>query len=149
MSEDTKFIKIGQILDRSVMPQVENPDDFRNYLKNNKIMSKKRLVDGSDLRSSQLNFDNEKIEAMMTNPTNKMMVVSNDGHVMDGHHRWIANQQMGRKCLVLQAELPILELIKTANDYNNQLNEEAGLHDHGEMNHEKFGPMLDTFVQFA
>ena len=23
------------------------------------------------------------------------------------------------------------------------------LHDHGEMNHEKFGPMLDTFVQFA
>ena len=149
MSEDKNTINIGQIFDRNVMPQIDNPDDFRGYLQNNKIKSKKRLVDGSDLRSSQLNFDNEKIEAMMMNPTNKMMVVSNDGHVMDGHHRWIANQQMGRKCLVLQTELPILELIKTANDYNNQLNEEAGLHDHGELNHEKFGPMLDTFVQFA
>ena len=149
MSEDKNPIKIGQIFDRNIMPQIDNPDDFRGYLSNNKIKSKKRLIDGYDLRSSQLNFDNEKIEAMMMNPTNKMMVVSNDGHVLDGHHRWIANQKMGRKCLVLQTELPILELIKTANDYNNQLNEEAGLHDHGEMNHEKFGPMLDTFVQFA
>ena len=149
MSEDRNNIKIGQILDRNVMPQIDNPEGFRDYLKSNKVKSRKRLIDGSDLMSSQLNFDNEKIEAMMMNPTNKMMVVSNDGHVMDGHHRWIANQQMGRKCLVLQAELPILELIKTANDYNNQLNEEASLHDHGELNHEKFGPMLDTFVQFA
>ena len=149
MSEDRNNIKIGQILDRNVMPQIDNPEGFRDYLKSNKVKSKKRLIDGSDLMSSQLNFDNEKIEAMMMNPTNKMMVISNDGHVMDGHHRWIANQQMGRKCLVLQAELPILELIKTANDYNNQLNEEASLHDHGELNHEKFGPMLDTFVQFA
>lgn len=148
MSEDNKTIKIGQILDRNVMPQIDNPDDFRGYLQNNKIKSKKRLVDGSDLRSSQLNFDNEKIEAMMMNPTNKMMVVSNDGHVLDGHHRWIANQKMGRKCLILQTELPILELIKTANDYNNQLNEET-LDDIGDLNHEKFGPMLDIFVQFA
>ena len=142
-------IPIGQTFDRNIMPQIENPVDFQKYLNDNDIATKKKLVHTDSLKASQLNFDNEKIEAMMSNPTNKMMIVSNDDHILDGHHRWLANKKIGRKCLVLKANLPILDLIKTAKDYNNQLNEEASFHDHGEMNHEKFGPMLDSFVQFA
>ena len=143
-------VNIGQILDReSMMPQIEDIKDFSNYLKSNLIKTRKKIIDGGELRSSQLNFDRDKIRSMIEKPSNKPIVVSSDGHVLDGHHRWIANQEMGKKCIAVEVDIPILELIKTAKDYNNSLNEESEFHDHGELNHEKFGPMLDTFVQFA
>jgi predicted kinase len=139
-------VKIGQIFDRQIMPQIEDPIDFKRYLESKNVKTNKKMIGSDELRSSQLNFDRDKIESLIGNPSNKMIIVSNDDHVMDGHHRWIANQEMNRKNLVLKADLPILELIKAAKDYN-QLQEQ--IHDHGELNHEKFGPMLDTFVQFA
>lgn len=147
MRHEQSIMNIGQTFDRQIMPQIEDIDAFKRYVESQNIKTHKKMIEPSDLKSSQQNYDKDKVQSLIDNPSNKMIVVSNDDHVMDGHHRWLANQEMNRKCLALRVDLPILELIKTAKDYNNQLNEE--FHDHGELNHEKFGPMLDAFVQFA
>ena len=134
-------VSIGQIFDRKIMPQINNTKEFTEFLNKANIVNSKKKVNGNNLRASQLNFDSDKIESLMNDPSDKEIIISSDGHVLDGHHRWIANNNMKKKCSAIEVDLPILELIKVAKDYNNQLNEE--------LNHEKFGPMLDSFMKFA
>lgn len=45
---------------------------------------------------------------------NNRVTVSNDGYVLDGHHRWADAHLRGRKLRVVKIDLPIRELVKAA-----------------------------------
>ena len=133
---------IGHTLSRDLMPQISNPDDFISHLKNDGIESRLVKLHPDELKSSQMEFDNEKVHAMMAKPSKKPIIVSNDGHIMDGHHRWLADKKMNRKTNVHHVDLPILDLITRAKTYTT-ISEEA------DIDHKGFKPLLDTFIRFA
>ena len=133
---------IGHTLSRNLMPQISNPEDFIAHLKRDGIESRRVKLDPDKLKSSQMEFDIDKVHSMMAKPSNKPIIVSNDGHIMDGHHRWLADKKMNRKTTVHHVDLPILDLITRAKTYTT-LSEES------DIDHKGFEPFLDAFIRFA
>jgi len=133
---------IGHTLSRDLMPQITNPDDFISHLKDDGVESHRVNLHPDDLKSSQMEFDGKKVRSMMAKPSKKPIIVSNDGHIMDGHHRWLADKKMNRKVDAHHVDLPILDLITRARTYTT-LTEES------DIDHKGFKPLLDTFIAFA
>ena len=136
-------VDIGLTFARKDMPQIRDPRHFAGYLKSkHNVDHKKTKIDPNKLRSSQMEFDDDKVMGMRLKPSTKPIIVSNDGFVLDGHHRWLADQQEGRDCNAYVCNLPILDLMHKANHYNKmELTEE--------ISREELAPMLDSFVSFA
>ncbi len=135
-------LKIGLTFARKEMPQIGAAASFMKYLRDNDIESQRTKVDPNDLRSSQMEFDNDKVESLRMNPSKNPIIVSNDGHILDGHHRWLADQKEGRKTDAVVCNMPILDLLYHAKNYSVQsLNEEV--------TRKELAPMLDSFVSFA
>ena len=134
---------IGLTFARKNMPQIADPKHFLKYLKDHHQVSHiKKKVDPNKLRSSQMDYDPDKVMGMREKKSTKPILVSNDGHVLDGHHRWLADHQEGRDCDAYVCDLPILDLLYAANHYkNNQLDEQ--------IDRKELAPMLDGFVSFA
>lgn len=132
---------IGQTLSRQLMPQLADSKAFVQKLKDEGIDFTEKDFDTSSLKSTQADFDDMKVLQMMRTKEKKSpIVISRDSHILDGHHRWIADHNTTGSTRAFMVDLPILDLVKKAHDYNN-LNEE--------INHQDFGPMLDSFVSFA
>jgi len=135
---------IGQTFSRGLMPQIgpESIKDFQKYLKAHGIGYNMAEMPTGSLKATQSEFDGAKVLQLMGTKNKDPIIVSNDDHVLDGHHRWLANhnsgQEMTKSC---QVDLPVLELMRVAKEYRNRLNEE--------LSHKDFGPMMDTFVSFA
>lgn len=136
-------IAIGQTFSRDLMPQIkkENVKGFLQHLKNQGIQHKKKEVDSEDLKSTQSEFDREKIASLIHAKNKDRIFTSNDKHVLDGHHRWIANQKTGQKTKTFEVDLPILELMRQAKEYVGTVNENTEQH--------TFDSVIDSFTSFA
>lgn len=133
---------IGLTYARKEMPQVGASRTFVQYMKNNGVDSIRQKIDPSQLRSSQMEFDRSKVEGLKEKPSSNPIVVSNDGYVLDGHHRWLADSEMGRKCDSYVVDLSILDLLHKAKHYTAMELKE-------EITRKQLAPMLDSFVSFA
>lgn len=84
-------VDIGMTMSRDIMPQLPNIPSFLSFLDKKGIPHKKETLRTYNLKSTQSEFDMDKVQAMMYANDTKPIVVSNDGYVLDGHHRWMAN----------------------------------------------------------
>lgn len=119
-------IPIGQTLSRGLMPQIDNTSGFLKYLKSKDIDYSKGIVPTHDLKSTQSEFDPSKIIHLMASDKDKgSIVVASDKHVLDGHHRWVADHATSGKTKAVTVDLPILDLLRVAREYcsTNNLNE--------------------------
>ena len=132
---------IGLTLARAEMPQIGKAIGFINYLKQNHIDASRQSIDPDELRSSQIEFDDEKIEGLRQKPSGNPIIVSSDGYVIDGHHRWLADHFENRNCDAYVCDLNVLDLLYHANNYCSQLNES--------IDRESFEDMMKKFVGFA
>ena len=140
LKEELKIPAIGQTFSRNLMPQIS--PDFINYLKKQGISHEIKDVDTKNLKSTQMEFDPTKIHALMNRDDDDSHIyVSNDDHVIDGHHRWLADHNTTGKTKACVVDLPALELYRHAREYESLLKEEV--------THKQFGPLLDSFVSFA
>ena len=140
LKEELKIPAIGQTFSRNLMPQIS--PDFINYLKKQGISHEIKDVDTKNLKSTQMEFDPTKIHALMNRDNDDSHIyVSNDDHVIDGHHRWLADHNTTGKTKACVVDLPALELYRHAREYESLLKEEV--------THKQFGPLLDSFVSFA
>lgn len=142
---ETSIPAIGQTLSRDLMPQISGKSlpDFLRFLKKQGIEFHKDSVDPSTLKSTQSEFDDSKIFKMMFDKdSNDPIIISNDFHVLDGHHRWLADYNTDKSLTSAYViDLPILELYRVAKEYCCALNES--------IEHKDFAPMVDEFVSFA
>lgn len=104
---------------RSEMPQVKG-DNVTEFLKWSGY--KYRLQSGVHPRvfkATQRDFNMEKVSGMMGNPniSDKPIMVSEDGYVVDGHHRWLAALNAGKKISVYRISAPIKEILKKIEGY--------------------------------
>jgi hypothetical protein len=133
---------IGQTISRDLMPQIRSISDFLQFLKSNGVEYAHGTVPTEALKSTQTEFDDDKIAALMTKADNDAIIVSNDNHVLDGHHRWIADHSTDGHTKACVVNLPILELLRLAKEYTSVSLKE-------EITRKEFQPMLDSFVSFA
>jgi hypothetical protein len=107
---------------RKEMPQVEgkNVPKFLDFLKSNGVKYKEKLVDSKTLRPTQNQFNKDKIQSMIdiidTKKQNPIMV-SKDGYVIDGHHRWLAHYNLDRKMSVIEIDLNINDALDKMHDF--------------------------------
>lgn len=145
--ESLEVPAIGQTLSRKLMPQFpkKHVKDFLKYLDNQGIAHKQKNIDTSKLKSTQSEFDAEKINSLMQKKEdNDAILVSNDDHVLDGHHRWLADHNRSRGRTTSNAhvvDLPILDLLSLSKQYVSTLSEDT--------TRKEFVPLVKSFLEFA
>jgi hypothetical protein len=123
LKENIEVPKIGMTFSRSLMPQIDSHkmDEYLNYLTGKQIGYVKQKLPTSELKSTQMEFDKGKVAEMMNSgKPAKPIVVSNDGYILDGHHRWLAdyNKDKNAQTSAIVVNLPILELMRVSKYYN-------------------------------
>jgi ParB-like nuclease domain len=56
---------------------------------------------------------------------NNPIIVTSDGYVLDGHHRWAAALALGRNWDAYVVDLPIRKAFEVAGDFNDRHNIEG------------------------
>lgn len=116
-------------LKRSEAPQI--PDDrkekFLMGMVRHGVGHKDEVVHPSTLKPSQSEWSPEALKKVKSQVEaggeernkiiNNRVTVSNDGYVLDGHHRYIDAMLRGRKLSVVKVDLPIEHLITAARKF--------------------------------
>lgn len=122
LSEEIEVPKIGMTFSRALMPQIKSDKipSFLDHLKSKDIEHKIEKLPVKELRATQSEFDLTKVDQMIGQRSDTKIVVSNDGYIMDGHHRWLAdyNTDKESKISAIVVDLPILELLRVAKEYS-------------------------------
>ena len=113
---------------RDKMPQVKSKDypELVAFLKSNGIRMTKRKVKAKDLKATQSNFNVDKITQAVakykTLAQAKPIIVSSDGYVIDGHHRWLGAVNVGGDIAIMQASVKAKELMDAINKFPKTFN---------------------------
>ncbi len=99
---------------RAEMPQVKAQDRgaMVNFLKARGIDSSKEQLPPTALKPTQAEFSPAKVqEAADRTDGDRSIIVSADGHVVDGHHQWLAQRQKGEPINVIRLDQPITQVL--------------------------------------
>lgn len=115
---------------RIKMPQIAEGDlgDFVDYLKEKGVKSQKTVMPVNKLKATQKEINAQKSEAIAESimkgglRPGTAVIVSSDGHILDGHHRWAAGllaMSKGKKVTmdVIKVDMPIKKLLDAAYKY--------------------------------
>ena len=109
---------------RKDMPQIKSEDYnlFYAYLKKNGAKFTKDTMPASELRAMQKEFSDEGIMKQMRKnikqgPNTKAVIVSSDGYIMDGHHRWLVALNTGSDLNVMRVNMPAFKLYDLVNKF--------------------------------
>lgn len=122
LSEEIEIPKIGMTFSRALMPQIKGSEmnKFLDYLKSKDIDYANKKLRVKDLKATQSEFDLTKVDQMIGQRSDIKIVVSSDGYIMDGHHRWLADYNTDKESMInsIVVDLPILELLRVAKEYS-------------------------------
>lgn len=102
---------------RDQMPQIkgEHRGALTQFLEARGISNQEETVPASSLKPTQAEFSEEKIQAAADRSGGgRAILISKDGHLLDGHHQWMAERDAGNDVRVIRFDAPIKELIETA-----------------------------------
>lgn len=95
---------------RAEMPQIksEHRGALVNFLKARGITAGMETVDPSTLKPTQAEYSPQKVEkARNFEGSERPILISADGHVVDGHHQWMAALEKGDPIGVIKLNAPI------------------------------------------
>lgn len=127
---------------RSRMPQITSTDvpDFLDWLRDKKgVRSRVGTEPVGYLSATQKEINPQKVEKMMSAPDSVLMkpvMVSRDGYLLDGHHRWAAllAKDPGLTIRTVRIDMPIRELLKVSHEFPKSfkagIGEDAGKRKH-------------------
>lgn len=112
---------------RSKMPQVSSRyiSDYIKFLKSNGIGVKSKKFKVSDVKMTQKEINQNKVLGLMKGDNRehlaKPVVISNDGYILDGHHRILALYNLDNDATIntIQVNLPIQKLLDITFTYPN------------------------------
>lgn len=110
---------------RAKMPQIDDKDvpAFFEKLKAEGVtVHPHEMVPAASLKPTQNEMNMAKVESMVQhwNPAlAKPIIISNDGHILDGHHRWAAQLGANPRAIipVREVDMPIRKLLAEANAF--------------------------------
>lgn len=106
---------------RAEMPQIKVKDRnaFLDYLDSKGIGHQSEDVPASSLKPTQAEFSPTKVAQFGLTGFGKgrSVMISSDGHVLDGHHQWLAHRDAGLPIPVIRIDAPIRDVLKAANEF--------------------------------
>lgn len=105
---------------RAEMPQIraEHRGAMVNFMNARGIAHQEESVQASGLKPTQAEFSRERVaRAKGFEGGNRSILVSRDGHVLDGHHQWLAAREAGEDVKVIRLDAPIRELLDAAREF--------------------------------
>lgn len=105
---------------RAEMPQIraEHRGAMVNFMNARGIAHQEESVQASSLKPTQAEFSRERVaRARDFEGGNRSILVSRDGHVLDGHHQWLAAREAGEDVKVIRLDAPIRELLDAAREF--------------------------------
>ena len=99
---------------RAEMPQIKasHRGALVNFLKARGIDSKAAEMPANDLKPTQAEFSQRKVDAARSfTGGDRSILVSSDGYVVDGHHQWLAKRANGEPVKVVRLQAPIREVL--------------------------------------
>lgn len=104
---------------RSQMPQIaaEHRGALVNFLNARGVSHEMATVDPSELKPTQAEFEPKKVAAIAENPSGRSLLVSADGHILDGHHQWLAARDKGEPVRVVRLDADIQDLLRLAHQF--------------------------------
>jgi len=124
-SEPTLVIKAQRLNGdekRIEMPQIvaKKLPAFLKELRKDGAKCKRKSYDADKLQPMQNKLDTAKVERLKNTPEalKKPIVVSHDGFILDGHHRWAACKALDQKVPCIEVALDKDELLEQARDFD-------------------------------
>ncbi|MEG0922639.1 MAG: LPD38 domain-containing protein [Comamonas sp.] len=105
---------------RAEMPQIKaaHRGALVNFLKARGIDSKAAEVPANDLKPTQAEFSQGKVNAARNfKGGDRSILVSSDGYVVDGHHQWLAKRANGEPVKVVRLQAPIREVLAQVSEF--------------------------------
>ncbi|EMM6788246.1 PLxRFG domain-containing protein [Pseudomonas aeruginosa] len=105
---------------RADMPQIkaEHRGAMVNFLSARGVQHQEETVPADTLKPTQVEFSRDKVaKAKGFEGGNRSILVSRDGHVLDGHHQWMAARDNGEEVKVIRLDAPIRDLVKLAHEF--------------------------------
>jgi hypothetical protein len=105
---------------RADMPQIraEHRGAMTQFLKARGIAHQEVEVPAESLKPTQAEFSLEKVnQALNYDGGERSILVSSDGHVLDGHHQWLAAVDAERPVKAIVLDAPIRDLIDTVREF--------------------------------
>lgn len=105
---------------RADMPQIKSEarGAMVNFLKARGIASEPGEVPADSLKPTQAEFSPAKVEqAKGFMGGDRSILVSSDGHVLDGHHQWLAKREAGASVKVIRLDAPIADLLPIVKEF--------------------------------
>lgn len=115
---------------RSEMPQVpaQSHGGLVKHLNAQGIAHETTTVDAAQLKPTQAEYIPEKVEAAKSAQGDRAVIVSKDGHIIDGHHQAMAAAEDGKTVKVIVLDAPVdqaLEAVKNSPSASNAATAEA------------------------
>ncbi|MDR5867916.1 LPD38 domain-containing protein [Halomonas koreensis] len=104
---------------RAEMPQVkaENRGALANFLSARGIQSREETVPAGQLKPTQAEFSEARVQAAKDREGgDRAILISSDGHVVDGHHQWMAAADQGESVRAIRLDAPIGEVLAEVRD---------------------------------
>ena len=105
---------------RAEMPQIkaEHRGALVQFLKARGIDHQQEEVPADSLKPTQVEFSPEKVKkAQDFEGGDRSILVSQDNHVVDGHHQWLARGANGEPVKVIRLNAPIAQLLDQVREF--------------------------------
>lgn len=105
---------------RKEMPQIksEHRGAMTNFLAARGVTGAAETVEASSLKPTQREFSPDKVkQALNFKGNDRPVLVSSDGHILDGHHQWMAKAQQEAPVKITRLSAPIAELLTAMKEF--------------------------------
>ena len=105
---------------RAEMPQIksEHRGALVNFLRARGIEARSAMVDPSQLKPTQAEFSPGKVQsAREFRGSERPILISSDGHVVDGHHQWLAALDDATPMSVIKLNKPIDKVLAEMKEF--------------------------------
>lgn len=124
-SEDSGSLNIP----RADMPQIkaEHRGAMVNFLNARDIAHQEETIAADKLKPTQAEYSSKKVEkAKAFEGGDRSILISKDGHVLDGHHQWLAKRDAGEDVKVIRLDAPIKKLLAEVAEFPSATQDAAG-----------------------
>lgn len=105
---------------RAEMPQIkaEHRGAMTNFLNARGIEHEQVEIPAGELKPSQAEFSPAKVAAAKQfTGGDRSILVSSDGHVLDGHHQWLAKLDAGEPVKAIRLNAPMQDLLPVVREF--------------------------------
>ncbi|WP_313824105.1 PLxRFG domain-containing protein, partial [Leclercia sp.] len=109
---------------RAEMPQVkaEHRGPLVNFLEARGVTRREGMVPADTLKPTQAEFSPERVSRAAENTdSDRSILVSSDGYVLDGHHQWLAARKNGDNVKAIVFDSPIRDLLPLVHEFPSSL----------------------------